>query len=99
MSKELECLDRIDKRNYLTEREHKEFLGVVKQALIQAEQDKKKARCWDIIKERLDFEFEETIYGESYIVLMDSDITNYDECTWLRNLSKEEIKILKEEIC
>lgn len=37
MSKELECLDRIDKRNYLTEREHKEFLGVVEKALTEYE--------------------------------------------------------------
>lgn len=37
MSKELECLDRIDKRNYLTEREHKEFLGVVEKAIKEYE--------------------------------------------------------------
>lgn len=37
MSKEFECLDRIDKRNYLTEREHKEFLGVVEKALTEYE--------------------------------------------------------------
>lgn len=37
MSKELECLDRIDKRNYLTKREHKEFLGVVEKALTEYE--------------------------------------------------------------
>lgn len=37
MGKELECLDRIDKRNYLTEREHKEFLGVVEKALTEYE--------------------------------------------------------------
>ena len=37
MGKELECLDRIDKRNYLTEREHKEFLGVVEKAIKEYE--------------------------------------------------------------
>lgn len=37
MSKELKCLKRIDKRNYLTEREHKEFLGVVEKALTEYE--------------------------------------------------------------
>lgn len=37
MSKELECLERIDTKNYLTEREHKEFLGVVENALKRLE--------------------------------------------------------------
>lgn len=37
MNKELECLKRIDTKNYLTEREHKEFLGVVEQALHRLE--------------------------------------------------------------
>lgn len=37
MSKELECLKRIDTKNYLTEREHKEFLGVVEQAIKEYE--------------------------------------------------------------
>lgn len=37
MNKELKCLKRIDTKNYLTEREHKEFLGVVEQALHRLE--------------------------------------------------------------
>lgn len=37
MSKGLECLKRIDERNYITEREHKEFLKVVEQALLRLE--------------------------------------------------------------
>lgn len=32
-----ECLKRIDERNYLTQREHTEFLGVVKQDLERLE--------------------------------------------------------------
>lgn len=32
-----ECLKRIDERNYLTEREHKEFLSIVKQDLDRLE--------------------------------------------------------------
>lgn len=32
-----ECLKRIDERNYLTEREHKEFLMVVEKALDRLE--------------------------------------------------------------
>lgn len=32
-----ECLKRIDERNYLTQREHTEFLGVVKQDLDRLE--------------------------------------------------------------
>lgn len=40
MSKELECLKRIDTKNYLTEREHKEFYSVVEGALIKAEENK-----------------------------------------------------------
>lgn len=37
MSKELEALKRIDERNYLTEREHKEFREIVEQALKRLE--------------------------------------------------------------
>ena len=36
----LKCLEKIDKKNYLTEREHKEFYSVVEQGLIKAEQYK-----------------------------------------------------------
>ena len=32
-----ECLKRLDERNYLTQREHNEFLGVVKQDLDRLE--------------------------------------------------------------
>lgn len=35
MSKELKCLKRIDTKNYLTEREHREFYSVVEQALLR----------------------------------------------------------------
>ena len=35
MNKELECLKRIDTKNYLTEREHREFYSVVEQALLE----------------------------------------------------------------
>ena len=41
MNKELECLKRIDTKNYLTEIEHKEFYSVVEQALIKSEKDEK----------------------------------------------------------
>ena len=41
MSKELECLKRIDTKNYLTEREHRDFYSVVEQALIKFEKDEK----------------------------------------------------------
>lgn len=37
MSKELECLKRIDTKNYLTEREHREFYSVVESALKRLE--------------------------------------------------------------
>lgn len=47
MSKEFECLYRIDKRNYLTEREHKEFLGVVEKALIKFEKIKTIMDTWN----------------------------------------------------
>lgn len=47
MGKELECLDRIDKRNYLTEREHKEFLGVVEKALTEYEKIKAIMDTWN----------------------------------------------------
>lgn len=33
MNKNIECLKRIDSKNYLTEREHKEFYGMVEKAL------------------------------------------------------------------
>lgn len=35
MSKELEALKRIDEKNYLTEREHREFYSIVEQALLE----------------------------------------------------------------
>lgn len=35
MNKELECLKRIDMKNYITEREHKIFYSVVEQALLE----------------------------------------------------------------
>ena len=38
MNKELECLKRLDTKNYLTEREHREFYSVVEQALNRLEQ-------------------------------------------------------------
>ena len=41
MNKDLECLKRIDTKNYLTEREHKEFYSVVENALIKAQKDEK----------------------------------------------------------
>lgn len=40
MNKELECLKRIDTKNYLTEREHREFYSVVEGALIKAQENK-----------------------------------------------------------
>ena len=47
MSKELECLDRIDKRNYLTEREHKEFLGVVEKVITKFDKIKTIMDTWN----------------------------------------------------
>ena len=41
MNKELECLKRIDKKNYLTEREHRDFYSAVENALIKAQKDEK----------------------------------------------------------
>ena len=41
MSKELECLKRIDTKKYLTEREHRDFYSVVEKALLNAEKDEK----------------------------------------------------------
>ena len=41
MSKELECLKRIDTKNYLTEREHRDLYSVVEKALLKAEKDEK----------------------------------------------------------
>ena len=49
MSKELEALERIDTKNYLTEREHREFYLVVEQALLNAEKEHK---VLEIIKEK-----------------------------------------------
>ena len=41
MSKELECLKRIDMKLYVTEREHKIFYSVVENALIKSQKDEK----------------------------------------------------------
>ena len=42
MSKELECLKRIDTKNYLTEREHRDFYSVIEKSLKDLEIIKKK---------------------------------------------------------
>lgn len=41
MNKDLECLKRIDTKNYLTEREHRDFYSAVENALIKAQKDEK----------------------------------------------------------
>lgn len=41
MNKELEFLKRIDTKNYLTEREHRDFYSVVEKALLNAEKYEK----------------------------------------------------------
>ena len=41
MMKELEALKRIDEKNYLTEREHKEFYSIVENALLKAQAQEK----------------------------------------------------------
>ena len=41
MNKELEFLKRIYTKNYLTEREHRDFYSVVEKALLKAEKDEK----------------------------------------------------------
>lgn len=67
MSKELECLDRIDKRNYLTEREHKEFLGVVEKAIKEYEAIKnaepsEALKCFDYIVRNLEAVIDDCAY-------------------------------------
>ena len=50
-----ECLKRIDERNYLTQREHNEFLGVVKQDLDRLEKLEKEyqdLKEWCLILKR-----------------------------------------------
>ena len=54
MNTELELLKRIDERNYLTEREHKEFYGIVEKALINAQ---------DIEKENAEYKNLEKKFG------------------------------------
>lgn len=68
MSKELECLDRIDKRNYLTEREHKEFLGVVEQALLKAQEPKKYIK-WEDLEFKLETQEMFVLLNGSYYLL------------------------------
>lgn len=41
MNKYLECLKRIDTKNYLTEREHRDFYSEVENALIKAQKYEK----------------------------------------------------------
>ena len=49
MSKELECLKRIDTKNYLTEREHRDFYSVIEKSLKALEIIKEKRVACDLL--------------------------------------------------
>lgn len=53
MNTELELLKRIDERNYLTEREHREFYGIVEKALINAQDIKEENTRYKNLEEEL----------------------------------------------
>ena len=103
MSKELECLKRIDAKNYLTEREHRDFYSAVEKALLNAEtiqqallNSEKELKALEIIKKksvwvgRLKSLFRK--YNNNLDVLR-----FYNANMWVDyQLTKEEFNLLKE---
>ena len=82
-----ECLKRIDERNYLTRREHKEFLGVVKQDLDRLE---KLEKAIELLKTRVNmFEIHHEPKSHYYYLYIGGRIVF---------LSREDYNLLKEAI-
>lgn len=99
MSKELECLKRIDMKNYITEREHKIFYSVVEQALLKAEKEHK---ALEIIKEKrvnvgTFIHFTKVLKKDYEQCKATNDIVFCNICyTEKEFLTKEEFNLLKE---
>ena len=79
-----ECLKRIDERNYLTQREHNEFLGVVKQDLDRLE---KLEKTIELLKARIKIETYHEPKSRYYYLYIGGRIVL---------LSREEFELLKE---
>ena len=79
-----ECLKRIDERNYLTQREHNEFLGVVKQDLDRLE---KLEKTIELLKARIKIETYHEPKSRYYYLYIGGRIVL---------LSREEYELLKE---
>ena len=79
-----ECPKRIDERNYLTQREHNEFLGVVKQDLDRLE---KLEKTIELLKARIKIETYHEPKSRYYYLYIGGRIVL---------LSREEYELLKE---
>ena len=79
-----ECLKRIDERNYLTQREHTEFLGVVKQDLERLE---KLEKTIELLKARIKIETYHEPKSRYYHLFIGGRVVL---------LSREEYELLKE---
>ena len=94
-----ECLKRIDERNYLTQREHKEFLSVIEKDLARLEQLEKtleiiKNKCatntnlWLVFCTRTYEDYESFVENKDHkLVRIEQNI-----------LTQEEFELLKEEL-
>ena len=79
-----ECLKRLDERNYLTQREHTEFLGVVNQDLDRLE---KLEKTIELLKARIKIETYHEPKSRYYYLYIGGRIVL---------LSREEYELLKE---
>ena len=97
---ELEILDRLNLPDDLRKKVYKKLgisegydYEILKNALMELENYRRKAKCWDLVREHLYFEFHSNDYN--YIVLKDTDQVSDDECTWIRFLSQEEFDLIQ----
>lgn len=86
MSKGLKALKRIDERNYLTEREHKDFLNIVEKELKALEIIKNKSVDMSTFGALETYKDYEHFYNMKFHLIK-------DECD---KLDEEEFKLLKE---
>lgn len=97
-----ECLKRIDERNYLTQREHTEFLGVVKQDLERLEQLEKaleiiKNKCaantniWLVVCTRTYEDYESFVENKDHkLVRLEHNILTQQEYELLKEVLNNE---------
>lgn len=90
-SEALECLEKLSKSMPQYDSWIK-YIDTIKEALLKAEQDKKKTRCWDIVvKKNVDM----------LLIKKYDNVSDYNSAVWLSGrdkLTEEEFNLLKEGI-